>query len=73
MDRIDEHRDVAKRMPEQFTAAQFRRLYVQLYPDRPINSIMPYEFSDNRHIRTATKGPKFLTWLNRGRYSRKTT
>jgi hypothetical protein len=68
--RVTEHREVASRMPEEFTLAQFRRLYAELYPQRPLNSIMPYEFFKGRHIKTETDGPKFLVWLGRGRYRR---
>ena len=71
MDRSEEHREVAKRMPEEFTREEFQSLYVKLYPHRPLELIMPYEFCDNRHHnKTATKGPKFLTFLGRGHYRR---
>ena len=61
MDRIEEHREVAKRMAAQFTFAEFQSLYVKLYPHRPLHLIMPYKFCGNRRNRPATKGPKFLT------------
>jgi hypothetical protein len=68
-DRADERRQVAARMSRQFTMAEFKRLYRQMFPDRPVNSIMPYEYAP-RPIPTERPGPKFLKYLGRGRYER---
>ena len=48
-DRADEHRQVAARMSRQFTMAEFKRLYRQMFPDRPVNSIMPYRVFPPAH------------------------
>lgn len=49
-ERTEEHREIARRMPEEFTMAQFRRLYVGMYPKRPLNSIMSYEYTSRPRL-----------------------
>jgi hypothetical protein len=67
--REQEHYEIASSFgPNRpFTLSEFRERYAHRYPERKTKSIMPYEFCWNRHIATATKGPKFLLLLPKRR------
>ena len=53
-----------------FTLSQLRRHYRQLFPERPANSIMPYEFCYNRHPPSEKPGPRFMVYVKKGVYRR---
>jgi hypothetical protein len=78
MSRAEEHHVVASSFGDlAFSQAEFRRAYLQRFPDRTAHSIMAHEFcyqeADGRprDVASMTAGPKFIVKLgpNSYRYS----
>ena len=72
-EREREHFDIACRFGRrEFSRAEFRRLYKQVYGDSKLGSMLPADYCVNprggRYAIGTEHYPKFLRWLGPGRY-----
>lgn len=64
-----EHYQIARSFQTRdFTRQEFIKRYEQEYPERPVNSINPSDYCENRNPRGAENFAKFMSALGRGHY-----
>jgi hypothetical protein len=69
-EREAEHLAVARRFGpgRVFSRDEFQNLYRQVYPGRPLGSMIPSDFCENLHAKGTENNRRFLRWLRRGKY-----
>jgi hypothetical protein len=64
-----EHFEVARSLSSNFTAAEFKERYADIYPARAAGSIIPSDYAFNRENKGNHLYPRFLEWHGGHRYS----